>query len=115
MRPQEIINRYPYQILKEYSELLSGKLKDILNNCLDQGIYPDRLELADLSPISKADDSSLKKNHRPVSVLNTISKLFEKLINKQLGAYIDNHLSQYICRYRKGYSTQYAIYSLLEK
>ena len=41
------------------------------------------LKLADISPIFKANDSTLKKNYRPVSVLNIISKLFEKLINKQ--------------------------------
>ena len=105
----------PIKFLKENSDILSGKLKDILNNCLDQGIFPDRLKLADISPIFKADDSSVKKNYRPVSVLNTISKLFEKLINKQFVSYIENHLSQYLCGYRKGYSTQYALLSLLEK
>ena len=105
----------PIKSLKENSDILSGKLKDILNNCLDQGIFPDRLKLADISPIFKADDSSIKKNYRPVSVLNTISKLFEKLINKQFVSYIENHLSQYLCGYRKGYSTQYALLSLLEK
>ena len=105
----------PIKFLKENSDILSGKLKDILNNCLDQGIFPDRLKLADISPIFKADDSSIKKNYRPVSVLNTISKLFEKLINKQFVSYIENHLSQYLCGYRKGYSTQYALLSLLEK
>ena len=57
----------------------------------------------------------MKKNFRPVSVLNSISKLFEKLMNKQFVTYIDQHLSQYLCGYRKGYSTQYALLSLLEK
>ena len=94
---------------------MSGKLNDILNNCLDQGLFLDRLKLADISPISKADDRSVKKNYRPVSVLNTISKLFEKLINKQFVVYVENHLSQYLCGYKKGYFTQYAPLSLLEK
>ena len=51
----------PFKSLKEHSDILSRKLKDILDNCLDQGIFPDRLKLADISPISKADDSSLTK------------------------------------------------------
>ena len=82
----------PIKFLKEHSDILSGKLKDILNNSLDQGIFPDRLKLADISPIFKAGDSSVKKYYRPVSVLNTISKLFEKLIHKQFVGYIENHL-----------------------
>ena len=31
----------PIKFLKEQSDILSGKLKDILNNCLDEGIFPD--------------------------------------------------------------------------
>ena len=49
--------------------------------------------------------------YRSVSVLNTNSKLFEKHINEQFVYY----LSQYLCGYREGYSTQYALLSLLEK
>ena len=104
----------PIKFLKENSDISSRKLKDIFNNCLDQGIFPNRLKLADISPIFKAGDSSVKKNYRPVSVLDTISKLFEKLINKQFVTYIEQHLSQYLCGYRKGYSTQYALLSLIE-
>ena len=57
----------PIKFLKEHSDILSGKVKDILNNCLNEGIFPDRLKLADISLIFKAGDSSIKKNYRPVS------------------------------------------------
>ena len=105
----------PIRFLKENADILCPKLKDILNNCLDLGKFPDKLKLADISPIFKSEDSTLKKNYRPVSVLNVISKLFEKLINNQFVNYIDQHLSQYLCGYRKGYSTQYALLSFIEK
>ena len=72
-------------------------------------------KLAGISSIFKEGDSSVKQNYRPVSVLDTISKLFEKLINEQFVTYIEQHLSQYLFVYRKGYSTQYALLSLLEK
>ena len=74
----------PIKFLKENSDILSVKLKDIFNNCLYQGIFPMGLKLADILPIFKAGDSSVKKNYRPASVLHTISKLFEKLINRQV-------------------------------
>ena len=105
----------PVKILKDNADLLADKLTDILNKCLKTGIFPDKLKLADISPIFKAKDNTSKKNYRPVSVLNTVSKLFEKLLNKQFVTYIDQHLSQYLCGYRKGYSTQYALLSLIEK
>ena len=81
----------PIRFLKENADILCPKLKDILNNCLDLGKFPDKLKLADISPIFKSEDSTLKKNYRPVSVLNVISKLFEKLINNQFVNYIDQH------------------------
>ena len=105
----------PIRFLKENVDIICPKLKDILNNCIDLGIFPDRLKLADITPIFKSGDRTTKKNYRPVSILNIISKLFEKLMNKQFVNYIDQHLSQHLCGYRKGYSTQYALLSLIEK
>ena len=43
-----------------------------------------------------------------------MSKLFEKLIQKQLSPFFDKHLSQHLCGYRKGYSTQNALLKLIE-
>ena len=50
-----------------------------------------------------------KANYRPVSVLPPISKIYEKLLQKQINNYIENILSPYLCGYRKGYSNQHAL------
>ena len=55
-----------------------------------------------------------KTSYRPVSVSLTISKTFERFIEKQLHHYIQNHLSLDLCGYRKGYSTQQALLALIE-
>ena len=44
-----------------------------------------------------------------------VSKVFERLMHKQLTLFIDQHLSPYLCGYRKGYSAQHALVSLIEK
>ena len=36
-------------------------------------------------------------------------------MQKQISDYIDKHLSQYLCGYRKGLNTQYALLALIEK
>ena len=46
----------------------------MFNLCIKGGIFPDQLKLADISPIFKAVDSVAKKNYRPVSILNAVSK-----------------------------------------
>ena len=55
------------------------------------------------------------KIYRPVSVLPVVSKIFEKLLHKQMSLPINRFLSPYLCGYRKGVSTQQALISLLEK
>ena len=44
-----------------------------------------------------------------------MSKFFERQLQKQIRSYIDQFLSKFICGYRKGYSTQTALISMLEK
>ena len=55
------------------------------------------------------------KNYRPVSVLPVVSKIYERIMQKQILEYIDKHLSPHLCGYRKGWSTQTALISMLEK
>ena len=56
----------------------------------------------------------VKKNYRPVSILNSVSKLSEKLIQNQLNPFFDDQLSKYLCGYGKGNSTQYVLLKLIE-
>ena len=61
------------------------------------------------------DDTINKENYRNISLLPVVSKIFEKIIHKQIGAYVDTLLSPYLCGYRKGYNTQHALICMLEK
>ncbi len=86
-----------------------------MNHSFDKGEFPDSLKRADVLPIFKSKDSTLKTNFRPVSVLPAVSKIFERIMQSQMVGYIDKHMSKYLCGFRKGYSTQHALISLLEK
>ena len=44
-----------------------------------------------------------------------MSKIYEKLLQRQINNYLTNHLSPYLCGYRKGYNTQQVLISLIEK
>ena len=68
-----------------------------------------------LCSVFKKDDPLKTKNYWPVSVLPFVSKIFERLLRKQMSLHADCFLSPYHCRYRKGFSTQQALMSLLEK
>ena len=68
-----------------------------------------------MTPVFKKEDALSVKNFRPVSVLTVVSKIYERIMQKQILEYIDKHLSPHLCGYRKGYSTQTALISMLEK
>ena len=44
------------------------------------GIFPDKLKLAKVLPFYKKGEKALLKNYRPISILPSISKFFEKVI-----------------------------------
>ena len=104
------------KLLKEITDICVQALNDIWNNeIITQKCFPNNLKLADMTPVFKKEDASLLKNYGPVSVPPVVSKIYERIMQKQLLEYIDKHLSPRLCGYRKGYSTQTALISILEK
>ena len=125
------------EILKELNDLdrtKNGTFGDIPSKCLklssiesalhllhiwnhqiiDQNILQALLKLAVTSAFKNGDPQSIKK-YRLVGVLPNISKVFERILLKQILEQMNKHLSQNLCGYRKGFSTQTALTMLLEK
>ena len=71
--------------------------------------------MADITPAHKKDDKTDKSNYRPVSILSSISKVFERIIYEDISQYVRNKLSPYLCGFRKGYSTQHCLVIMLER
>ena len=99
-------------MLTKTSNISAQFVHKILNESVETGVYPDNLNLADITPVFKRKDSLNKINYRPISVLPSVSKIFEKLLRHQLVNYIENYLSPHLCGHRKGYSSQQAFISL---
>ena len=87
----------PTKLLKEVSDICAPALNDIWNNeIITQKSFPNNVRLADVTPLFKKEDASLLKNCRPLSVLPVVSKIYEKIMQKQILEYIDNHLSSHL-------------------
>ena len=71
------------------------------------------MKQADITPIFKKDNSTKKKNYRPISVLPSTSKIFEIIMYKQIYNHMKSILSL-LCGFREGYSTQHALLRLVE-
>ena len=53
------------------------------------GIFPDQLKILKVLPLYKKDDDSNFSNYRPISLLPSIYKIFEKAILEQITNYLD--------------------------
>jgi hypothetical protein len=74
----------------------------LFNKSLHQNIFPTDWKLTHVIPIFKAGDKSFPSNYRPVSLLFSVSKIFEKIVFK----YIFNHLheNKLLCKFQSGFS-----------
>ena len=61
----------PAKVLKSSSEICSESMQLIFNDCVQNGLFPDLLKLADVTFLHKTEEKTRKKNYRPVSVLPT--------------------------------------------
>ena len=103
-------------LLKVIKASISQSLTIIINQMLTTGIFPDTFKVSKVIPLYKKGDSSLLVNYRPISLLPTISKIFEKVIHDQLYDYFDkyNLLAEQQYGFRKQHSTEYAAVKLID-
>ena len=104
---------------KSSGEIPTDILKLLSGLCIDQiTLYIKRIsgqiKIANVSPIFKADDSTLKFNFRPISVLPALSKVLERIMAKQMTPFANTRLSSLLCGFRDSYSTQHAFFRLIE-
>ena len=72
-------------------------LYDSINTLFQSLIFPDSLRLADVTPIPKKGMKELKEDCRLVSVLPSLSKMFERIMFVQISAYFNSVFLKYQC------------------
>ena len=81
-------NLHP-KLLKISSSICPKPMQFIFNEYVGNGLFPDLLKLADIASLHKDNKRPSKKNYRPMSVLPTVSKVFERLMNNQITNYVE--------------------------
>ena len=109
------VDTIPTSILQQNCFILAAPLTYIINLSFENGIFPDHLKLARVTPIFKSGDSQSVSNYRPISVLSTISKVFERIMYNKLELYLSKYdiLSKEQFGFRKNYSTYMACLDLI--
>ena len=106
----------PTKLLIEMRHIVCQPLAEIWNKeLLEEKTFSGKLKLGDISALFKALEKTRKTNYRPITVLVTVSKIFEKIMDIQTNEYMEKFLSKYLCGYRKNFSCEVALVSMIEK
>jgi hypothetical protein len=105
-------------VLKSCSDVLTPLVVRLANLSFAEGRFPDRFKIAQVTPLVKKDglDATDPANYRPISNLNTISKIIERLCLARLTPHIaaTGHFNPLQSTYRKHHSTETALLKIMD-
>ena len=81
-------------------------------SCAD---FPTSMKYANVIPIHKEDDKTDKENYRPIGILPNLSKVYERLMYKQIYSHFDRLFSKIQCLFPKGFNAQHCLLVMIKK
>lgn len=102
-------------LLKKCIMPILKPLTELLNCSLSEGIFPEKLKVAKIVPLYKSGCMSKVENYRPISILSSFSKIFEKYVAQKIVKFFDKHklFNSNQFGFRTGLSTTTAITQFL--
>ena len=94
------------KLLKSIQHIISKPLSVIINQSLVTGIYPEALKISKVKPLYKKGDKKDVCNYRPISLLPTISKVFERVLYVQIYEYFN--LNSLLCEQQYGFRSKHS-------
>ena len=110
-------DRISNKLLKYIKHEIAWPLMILINQSFESGIFPNVLKIAKVTPLYKKNETYLFDNYRPVSVLSSVSKVYERIMHDQIYCHFNNLDLLYNNQYglRANHSTAYAILELTDK
>eukprot|EP00795_Rhopilema_esculentum_P014909 gene14909-biopygen4600 len=102
------------EFLKMNAEQLAPSLTSLYNSCITQGKWPIEWKKGEWAPVHKKADKDVYENYRPITVLNAVDKVFEKVLSEQATHSFGNKLSPCLTAYKKQNSTETSLLRLIE-
>ena len=73
------IDEISADVLKQCQDYIVLPIPSIINNSIAEGIFPRALKQAYVLPLHKGSSKEDPNNYRPISVLPTLSKIFDAI------------------------------------
>ena len=104
------------KVVKLIGDIIADPISRLLNECIANGYFPDKLKEAKVIPLYKKGDIHEVKNFRPILLLPSLSKIFEKALKVQLMENIESNeiLPETQFGFRSGRSTINAVENLVQ-
>ncbi|KAL5253023.1 hypothetical protein ACHWQZ_G015697 [Mnemiopsis leidyi] len=102
------------------SQKFTETFAKVINSSFSSGIFPSALKSAKVIPIHKGGSKLEVSNYRPISLLGSFSKIYEKLMHGRVLDFLDKNNSLFENQYgfRPGRSCEHALlnaqYSILQ-
>ena len=95
---------------------MSTPLSFIINRSFEQGVFPESLKTAQVTPVHKKEDTLTISNYRPISLLSVFSKILEKSMYNRIYSFLCKHklINTTQFGFRSKHSTEHALISLIE-
>ena len=107
------IDTIPLKLINMASKLLTPIYTTAINSSIENSVFRKNAKVATAVPLDKGKpDKNDISNFRPVILLNTFSKFYERVIKHQLVLSMENYFSP--ITYKKNYMTQHVITRLVE-
>ena len=100
--------------MKENADIISHFPYHNFNNALSCSTFSAGIKYPDVTPIPKKNDEIGKTNYRPISILPSLSRVYERLMYNQISAYFDSVFSKFQCGFRKSFSAQHCLLTMVE-
>ena len=90
---------------------MADPLASLINRCLANSRFPSAEKCSKIISTYKSEERPLLDNYRPISILPVLSKVFERVVHRQLYIYLEenNLLSKNQFGFRTRSSTQHAV------
>ena len=105
----------PARAVKDSAEVLCDPYCTLFNYILDVGKIPKQWKKGEITPVYKKDCSLSKDNYRPLTILPSLSKVFETLVHSRVSPRFRNILHKFVFAYRKHHGGETALLSLTEE
>ena len=79
------------KVLKMSKDVIVRPITFLINKSITQGKVPNKWKIAKIIPLHKKGDRSISNNYRPISILSCLSKILEKVIQKQLVQHLNRN------------------------